>query len=364
MTRTIKIVKAGLLLQFCFLLFQCTSKVKPGSSESFKSSSAVGNNNATEIEKIISLANALKSSLTADQVKILQLPYSKTNAARWSNFPQVFSRPQRVGISFSQLDASQIKAAKELLAYVLDDKTLNEGFDETEGIQAADNLIGSLPGKSGSFGSGNYFIAFLGEPSSTALWELQFGGHHLAFSNTYEDGKLVGMTPSFRGVEPMTPIEANGRVYQPMEQERLAFKNFLSALTETELNNAKLSATFSDILLGPGKDNVFPSTKQGLKLDLLSKEKQGVILKAISLYVKDLKSTEVDKILAAYTKELPDTYIAFSGNKTLDKVGDYFRIDGPSVWIEYNAQPSRDIQTLPTHPHSVWRDHRSDYGGQ
>jgi hypothetical protein len=355
---TINIIKAGLLLQICFSFCQCNSKLPSKSPVS----TAVDSSKATKIEKVVSLANSFKLSLMADQMKTLQLGWSKADAAKWSNFPQAFSHPQRVGISFSQLTASQIKAAKALMSYVLDDKTLNEGFDEAEGILAADDLLGSLPGKNKFFGSGNYYIAFLGEPSTTALWELQFGGHHLAFSNTYKDGKLIGMTPSFRGVEPMTPIDANGKHYQPMEQERLAFRNILDLLSENELNTARLPTTFSDILLGPGKDNDFPSTKLGLKTGLLSKDKQDLVLKAISLYVKDLKSSEADKILATYAREINDTYIAFAGNKTLDKVGDYIRIDGPGVWIEYNTQPSRDIP--PTHPHSIWRDRRSDYGGQ
>lgn len=363
MTTIFKLIKAGLFVQLCFFFFQYTSKVSPASSQN-STSPAVTTNNGTEIEKAVSLAKAFSSLLTADQRKILQLGWSKTDAAKWSNFPQAFSHPQRVGISFSQLNADQIKAAKELLAYVLDDKTLNEGFNETEGIQAADDLIGSLPGKSGTFGSGNYYIAFLGEPSTNGLWELQFGGHHLAFSNTYKDGKLIGMTPSFRGVEPMSPIDVNGRHYQPMEQEKSAFKNLLGSLTENERDTAKLSNTFSDILLGPGKDNMFPATKQGIKVGTLSKDKQALVLLAISLYVKDLKSTEADKILATYGKELADTYLAFSGTTTLDQVEDYIRIDGPGVWIEYNAQPSRDVKTTPTHAHSIWRDHRNDYGGQ
>jgi hypothetical protein len=361
MNTTIRIIRTGLLFQLCFFLFGCASKVAPATSATSTSNTIAGTK-AGEIEAVVALANAFKSSLTADQIKVLQLGWSKADAAKWSNFPQAFSHPQRVGISFSQLNAAQIKAAKALMAYVLDDKILNEGFDETEGIQAADNLLGSLPGKSGSFGSGNYYIAFLGQPSTTALWELQFGGHHLAFSNTYKDGKLIGMTPSFRGVEPMTPIEANGRHYQPMEQERTAFKNVLDVLSESELSSAKLPATFQDILLGPGKDNVFPTTKQGVKVGLLSKDKQELVMQAIRLYVKDLKSGEVDEVLATYARELSETYIAYSGNKSLEKVGDYFRIDGPDVWIEYNTQQSRDIP--PTHPHSIWRDHKKDYGGQ
>ena len=357
------IIKTGLLVATCSLLFNCAPKLTSTTSN-HSTSAATNSRSRTEMEKVVSLANAFKSTLTPAQQKTLQLGWSKADAAKWSNFPQAYSHPQRVGISFSQLDTMQVKAAKALLAYVLDEKTLNEGLDEVEGILAADNLVGTLPGRDKFFGSGNYYIAFLGEPSTTTLWELQFGGHHLAFSNTYKDGKLIGATPSFRGVEPMSPIEANGRHYQPMEQEKLAFKNLLEALSENERNTAKLSTTFSDILLGPGKDGAFPSLREGLKIGLLTKEKQELVMRAISLYVNDLQSIEVDQILTTYANELNDTYVAFSGTTTFDQAGDYIRIDGPSVWIEYNAQPSRDIKTLPTHPHSIWRDRRNDYGGQ
>lgn len=360
MASTTKIIKAGLLSFLCFFLFHCASRT----SVHHTSVHVVDRNNRNEIEQLVSLANAFKATLSTEQIKILQLGWSKTDAVKWSNFPQAFSNPQRVGIGFSQLSPNQVSAAKALLAFVLDDKTQNEGLDETEGILAADNLVATLPGRDKFFGAGNYYIAFLGEPSTTGLWQLQFGGHHLAVSNTYKDGKLIGMTPSFRGVEPMTPIEANGKHYQPMEQERAAFEKVLSSLSETELTTARLAASFADIMLGPGKDNQFPSIKQGLKVGLLSKEIQGFVLLAIGLYVKDLKSIEADKILATYNVELPDTFIAFSGNRELNEVGDYFRIDGPGVWIEYHIQPSRDIKNPPIHPHSIWRDHKSDYGGQ
>jgi hypothetical protein len=46
----------------------------------------------------------------------------------------------------------------------------------------------------------------------------------------------------------------------------------------------------------------------------------------------------------------------------MNQNNDYVRIDGPGIWIEYSAQPSRDFPGT-THPHSVWRDRKTDYGG-
>ena len=39
------------------------------------------------LDQVIGLANAFKATLSTDQLAQLQLPYSKTNAVKWSNFP-------------------------------------------------------------------------------------------------------------------------------------------------------------------------------------------------------------------------------------------------------------------------------------
>ena len=41
--------------------------------------------------------------------------------------------------------------------------------------------------------------------------------------------------------------------------------------------------------------------------------------------------------------------------------GDYIRIDGPSVWIEFSMQ--NGIVLSGAHPHAVWRDKQTDYAG-
>ena len=52
--------------------------------------------------------------------------------------------------------------------------------------------------------------------------------------------------------------------------------------------------------------------------------------------------------------------MSFTQAGTMETKGDYFRIDGPSVWIEYNTQGGIIIKTE-NHPHSVWRDRKGDY---
>ncbi|MDO7854056.1 DUF3500 domain-containing protein [Hymenobacter convexus] len=317
---------------------------------------------AKGLAKVICLADAFKATLTPDQLALVQRPYAKADAAKWSNFPQAFSRPQRVGLRFGSLSATQLAAAKALMASVLAAGVTNEGYEELEGGLAADTYLGEATGKTDTFGAGNYLLAFLGTPSLTGRWELQYGGHHFAFANTYQAGKIVGVTPSFRGVEPMTPVKANGRTYQPMEQERQAFAALLGSLSPPQQATAKLSTSFRDVLLGPGQDGQFPATRQGLRLGELSAAQQQLALQAIKRYVNDLDPATAAPILARYTTQLADTYLAYVGSGTLSQGDEYVRLDGPSLWLEYSAQPSRDFPGT-VHPHSVWRDRTSDYGG-
>lgn len=160
------------------------------------------------------LAENFKATLSDALLAQLQLPYSVSDAKKWSNFPEF--RPLRVGVRLASLNTQQLAAAKALLANVLGQGVPNEGYDELEGNLIADDYFEKETGKTRTFNAGNFFIAFLGKPSATELWELQFGGHHFAFGNTYKSGKIVGVTPSFRGVEPEQSIEANGRTYQPL----------------------------------------------------------------------------------------------------------------------------------------------------
>lgn len=318
---------------------------------------------AQGLAKIVCLAEAFKATLTPAQVATVQRLYSKTDAAKWSNFPQQFSRPQRVGIAFGTLTPPQLAAAKALMAAVLAPGVPNEGYDELEGGLAADTYLGTATKQTGTFGAGNYYLAFLGTPSLTGRWELQYGGHHYAFANTYQDGKTVGTTPTFRGVEPMSAVQANGRTYQPMEQERQAFAKLLGSLSPSEQAAARLGTTFHDVLLGPGQDDQFPATKQGLRLGTLRAAQQQLALSALKTYVNDLDAATAAAVLARYTAELPNTYLAYVGSGTMSQGSDYVRLDGPRLWLEYSGQDSRDFPGT-VHPHSVWRDHLSDYGGK
>ncbi len=309
------------------------------------------------IAKIVCLSENLKAELCAAQQATVQLDYTAANAKKWSNLP--VTMVARLGMRLGDMNAKQLAAAKALLQEILG-TSANEGFAEYNQLLAADTYLFNNGGGS-AYGEGQYYIAFLGTPSMTETWQIQTGGHHLAVSITFKNGAVTGATPSFRAIEPFDAFTSNGASVQPMLQEQKAFSAMLSGLSTTELASAKLSTSFGDIVLGPGKDGQFPTTKLGVKVGTLDAAKKKLVLEAIKTYVNDTKDDEATKILAQYTTELDDTYISYTGTTGMTTKGDYVRIDGPSVWIEYNSQGG--IVLSGQHPHSVWRDRKGDYGG-
>ncbi|MVM31771.1 DUF3500 domain-containing protein [Spirosoma sp. HMF4905] len=314
---------------------------------------------STGVAQIVCLAEAFKATLTTTQLATAQLTYSKTNAQKWSNLPAGLSA--RIGINLGSLSSTQLAAFRNLMVGLLALGTTNEGYDEMIGNLAADDYLNTIGGGS-DYGAGNYYLSFLGTPSTTGLWSILFTGHHYTQPFTFNAGAVTGVTPAFRGTEPQAAVTAANRTYQAFEQERVAFGAMLTGLSTSEQTTAKLSGTYTDLVLGPGQDGKFPATKVGLQVGSLSSDKQALVLSAIKLYVNDLEATTAATVLTKYTSELASTYISYSGTTAMASQGDYVRIDGPSVWIEFSYQGGVIIKNTP-HSHSVWRDHTSDYGG-
>jgi hypothetical protein len=309
-------------------------------------------------DRLVCLADLLKAGLTPDLLAKLQRPYTVAEAKLWSNFPPM-GFADRVGPTLGDFTPDQ----RGLIKAILQDAAslaANEGYDELEQVLNADDYLLAETGEAG-FSSSNYHIAFLGTPAATGTWQLYFGGHHFALSNTYRDGVMIGATPSFRGVEPFTPFTMNGRENAPMAQEQAAFAAALAPLTPDQLTKATLAGTYTDIIAGPQKDDAIPTVSEGLKLSEATPAAQALVLAAMETYVRDVNDSGADAIMAKYAAEIADTYIGFTGSPTVNAENDYVRIDGPSVWIEFSMQPGRSLPGV--HPHSVWRDKTADYGG-
>lgn len=289
------------------------------------------------------------ATLTPAQVSKAKLPLTKESAAKWSNLPG--GARIRNGVQFSDLSEPQLNAALKLARVALGPA----GFERFQSIRAADGVLEKL--RPDSYSPNQYIVAILGEPSMTKPWMIQLGGHHIA-ANIAIKGESGWSSPYFLGLEPEM-FESNGKALAPLSNVRAAITRIAKSLTPEQVTKATLKESFGDVVVGPGQDGKFPA-RQGVSVSELSPEAVGWVKKAISAYIGD--SPFADFYQKRYFAELAETKVAIAGTTAQSKPGDYVRIDGPSVWIEFICQPGANFPEK-VHFHSVWRDRQLDYGG-
>jgi hypothetical protein len=334
----------------------------PAATKALKA--AKGTKTTATVTDVVNAANAFMASLTTAQQTTLVQAFNSTTVTKWSNLP--VSPGSRLGLQLSTLTAAQ-QALALAVVQAATGTVAGDGYDEIQQIRAADdNLVAN--GGGSAYGSGVYLLAFLGTPSLTGTWMLQFGGHHLATNITYSNGAVTGASPKFEATEPLTFTTTAASVFPvgtacaPIANEASAMVAMLNGLTAAQKSTALLSQTFSDVVLGPNANGQFPATRVGLAVSTLTAAQQALVAAAIRPWVQDSDDATAASLMNTYTGQLAGTYIAYSGTGNLTNNADYVRIDGPNVWIEFVCQ-SGVIYRNQIHYHTIWRDRARDYGG-
>jgi len=326
------------------------------------SSSSTDCSSYTGTPLIVCLSQAFYATLSTSQQSSVVLSYTAANAEVWSNLPT--NMISRNGLKFGSLSSTQLTAALALVQAVLS----SEGYTRFLNVRIADDYLASNGGGTTAYGSGLYYIAFLGTPSTSTAWQLQVGGHHYALNVTY-NGNYFSATPFFLGVEPPS-FTVSGTTYTVLEKQRAAA--YALGQTLTSNSSAKLSGTFDDVVMGvnssTGHDTNYPQTYptsgRGVLYSSLSSTQQALVKTFIEAWVNDQNSTTASTLLALYESDtaLANTYVGYSGTGAFTTQGDYIRVDGPRVWVEFVVQNGIVFQNG-IHYHSLWRDKTADYGG-
>ena len=307
----------------------------------------------TTATKLQCLAAAFETTLSSSELATVRVSLSSSNAtSKWSNLP--VTMVAREGLSLESLSSTSKAAAEALMNAALS----SQGQTQMSNMRAADGYLATI--QATDYGANKYYIAFLGTPSTTSPWMIQFTGHHytthIAVNGTTN---LTSHTPMFVAVEP-TSWTASGVSYEPLKQHHDSLLAMLNGLSSTQLATAKLSQAYDDLVVGPQKDGKFPSTASGLQVSMLSSAQQDLVKAAIAAYASNPADTAA---YDAYTSSaaLASTYISWASYSDLATKGSYVRIDGPRVWIEFSVQNGILIRNK-VHFHSIWRDKQYDYG--
>jgi hypothetical protein len=336
--------------------------------------------------RAVAAANAFLDMLGEGERAKALFPFNSPQKTNWSNLPSGIY--QRNSLRLGDVTAAQRAAAMALVASVLS----REGYQKVTDIMNADEVLqnagggrtggrpggagrgagpgspggavpgGPPPGRGGGRGGGGirfgldeFYIAILGTPSVSTPWMIQFGGHHLAINVTIV-GRNKVLTPSLPAAQPAT-YTLNGQSIRPLGDENDKGFALINALDAAQQQQAILSYKVSDLVLGAGQDGKVIQP-EGILASALNAAQRSMLLDLVHEWVGILHDEAAAARMAEITANLPRTYFAWSGPTTNGSVA-YFRVQGPTVLIEYAPQQG-DLD----HIHTIYRDPTNDYGAK
>jgi hypothetical protein len=272
---------------------------------------------------------------------------------RWSNLPQAMFK--RTGLRMGDLSQTQRSAAMGVLAAALS----AQGYEKVVQIVQGDEVL--KKNDSGGrviFGQDEYYISFLGKPSATEPWMIQFGGHHLGLNVTLA-GEQGTLAPSHTGSQPAL-YELEGKTVRPLGRETDKAFALINSLDEAQRKQAILGFQMRDLVLGPGRDGQ-TIRPEGIKGSALTEKQREMLLDLASEWTGIMHEAVAKSKLEEMKQHIAETWFAWSGPTEKGSAA-YFRIQGPTVFIEYAPQRLGGDPTK--HIHTIYRDPTNEYGAK
>jgi Protein of unknown function (DUF3500) len=301
--------------------------------------------------KVVDAATAFLSSLSAAQQSTVSFAYSDSaQRSHWSNFPTgIF---QRNGLRWGDMSSAQRTSLMTLLGTVLS----TDGLTNVKQQMDADDVLKAQGGGNLIFGSDEYYVSFLGTPSTTTAWTLQFGGHHLALNATVNGGNIT-LAPSLTGGQPVK-YTLNGTAIYIVAKEVSDAYALLGSLDTTQLGKTVLGTQSIDLVLGPGQDGK-TLQPEGLPASAMTAAQKTQFLTLIRDRLGELNDDDLAAKMTTIEQNLDSTYLAWYGPTTPGSAA-YYRVTGPTVLIEFSPQSIGGDST--NHLHNMYRDPTNEYG--
>ena len=306
-------------------------------------------------------ADAAKKFLaTLDEAQRGKVVFDFKDSAQrkhWSNLPTTMV--PRAGLRMGDLTSAQREAAMAVLAAALSP----QGYQKVLQIVQGDEMLKRNDGGGGGggrsmFGKDEYYISFLGQPSTTEPWMIQFGGHHLGINITLA-GDNGTLTPSHTGAQPSV-YEFEGKTVRPLGRENDKAFALVNSLDEAQRKQAILGAQMHDLVLGPGRDGQ-TIQPEGIKGSALTEKQREMLLDLASEWTGIMNEAAAKAKMDELKKNVAEMWFVWSGPTEKGSAA-YFRIQGPTVIIEY--APQRLGGDATKHIHTIYRDPTNEYGAK
>ena len=318
---------------------------------------------APDVQRRVTAAEAFLATLDPPKRAKANGELNAKTRTVWSNLPTGIAMQvgatERNGLKLGDMTPPQERAALALLQAALSP----EGYEKVMAVVDADEVLeqrsapSRKPGLAIRFGRVEFYLAILGKPSTTDPWMLQFGGHHLAI-NVTSAGRSSVLTPTHTGAQPAS-FTMQSRTVRPLGDENDKAFALINSLSADLQKQATLGATVRNLVLGPGEDGKMIAP-EGVKAAGFTAAQKAALLDLIGEWVRIVGDEAAAAKMAEVKSRLDDTYFAWAGSTTNGN-GAYFRIQGPTVFIEYAPQGN---STPPDHIHTIYRDPTNDYAAK
>ncbi|MEX0323271.1 MAG: DUF3500 domain-containing protein [Puniceicoccaceae bacterium] len=254
-----------------------------------------------------------------------------------------------IGVTVGLMRNNHIEATHGLLRETLSDT----GYLRIQSIMSLEGVLrhsvpnqytmGRLPDA--------YQIQFFGDPRQDEPYAIKYEGHHISLNITVADDSVRG-TPLFLGSNPAHVEVGTQRGFRALApQEDLACE-LLASLSKKQ---SAVAVQTSDEYNIPRKEMNSIGAPRGLAAKDMTKGQQQLLLRLIQSYAKTMRAEiadeEMNRIESAGIENIH--FLWSNVNDTGKRV--YYRVQGPTVLIEFQ-------KVADNHIHSLWRDPHTDFG--
>ncbi len=310
---------------------------------------------STKAQDIVAVAGKFINILDSSQKAKALYPFDVDERYNFHFFP----KDDRKGITINELTSVQKQAAVNLLKTGFSDL----GLRKVNAIMQLENVLIDLEQrKPGDHyrDSGKYYFTIFGLPSNTTIWGWRLEGHHISFTFSANQKKLVSATPGFLGSNPAIVQQGPQKGKQALKEEADMAFSLLQSLSKEELKKAIIDT------LAPNEIITFVSRKAmlakttGIRYSEMANKQQQQFLQLINIYVHRYTKVFADEMLKEIQQAgLNNLYFSWAGaQEPMIGKAHYYRIHGPTIIIEYDNSQNRA-----NHVHSVVRDLKNDFGG-
>ncbi len=309
--------------------------------------------------KMTNAADKFLDTLSAEQKEKVKFKFDDPERSNWNFIPlqDKDKKPTRKGLRLEEMTAEQRSAALALVKA----GTSNDGYVKATTIMSLEAILKDVEKNGTNVRNPDwYFFSIFGTPLKTGKWGWRVEGHHLSLNFTIDNGKVVSSTPAFFGANPAIVRDGDrkGRAVLP-EAEDLA-RELARSLSDEQKKLALRDKAFDEIEQKKAAPNV--GDAQGLPAAKMNDKQKDLLVKLLEGYAHRLapdiaeielqeeRDAGIDKIHFAYTG-------AFEEGKPTT-----YRVQGPTVVIEFlNVQPDGSNNPA-NHIHSSWRSIKGDFG--